>query len=358
MESRRSTAILLTSVVDLAAAELLREAMLRLERRHQPILVNLQDPEILQLAGGAPENPEGAFAKAAALDIVDANRRLGKRLRKAGVRVVESAADRLALETLEAYLALVRQASKLKLRPITAVNTAELNAAAPNTAGCTGSQPCFNEETYDMRPFVALLALAFVSSLPAFGGRNRLVGRPPAVIPFPPSKFAMPCRLVWSWWSRIPTTRAAHEQRWTVQQADAESVTIEYANLNGEGAAVGEPMAQSATWIALRNHASFPSAHARREEASRETALGKLDGWLYTVQDPKAGTVSELFFATDHPGAPVHMTVSQRRHPADVDAAGGAPSFPEPGWIVPIHGSSLEVSRRIDILHPQQYHHG
>lgn len=106
LESRRSTAILLTSVVDLAAAELLREAMLRLERRHQPILVNLQDPEILQLAKGSPETPEDAFAKAAALDIVNANRGLGKRLRKAGVRVVESAADRLALETLEAYLAL------------------------------------------------------------------------------------------------------------------------------------------------------------------------------------------------------------------------------------------------------------
>lgn len=106
LESRRSTAILLTSVVDLAAAELLRQAILRLERRHRPILVNLQDPEIRDLALGAPETAEDAFAKVTALDIVDANRRLGRRLRRAGVRVVETAADRLALETLEAYLSL------------------------------------------------------------------------------------------------------------------------------------------------------------------------------------------------------------------------------------------------------------
>ncbi|MEM7356242.1 MAG: DUF58 domain-containing protein, partial [Acidobacteriota bacterium] len=39
-ESRRSTVVLFTSVVDLAAAELLRGAVLHLERRHRPILIN------------------------------------------------------------------------------------------------------------------------------------------------------------------------------------------------------------------------------------------------------------------------------------------------------------------------------
>ena len=49
--TRRSTVVLFTSVVDLAAAELLKEAVLRLERRHRPILVNLEDPELAALAG-------------------------------------------------------------------------------------------------------------------------------------------------------------------------------------------------------------------------------------------------------------------------------------------------------------------
>lgn len=106
LESRRSTVVLFTSVVDLAAAELLRRSMLRLERRHRPILINLQDPELTRLARERPDEPRDAFARVAAMEILLANRRLGAKLRRAGVRVVSTSADRLALEALEAYLAL------------------------------------------------------------------------------------------------------------------------------------------------------------------------------------------------------------------------------------------------------------
>ena len=106
LEARRSTVVLFTSVVDLAAAELLRRAVLHLERRHRPILINLQDPELVALALDEPEAAEDAFAKVSALEILLANRRLGSRLRHAGIRVVNTSADRLALETLEAYLAM------------------------------------------------------------------------------------------------------------------------------------------------------------------------------------------------------------------------------------------------------------
>lgn len=105
LESRRATVVLMTSVVDLAAAELLRRAVFRLQRRHRPILINLQDPELVALAEESPATPERAFAKTAALEIQQANRELGARLRHAGIRVVSTAADRLALETLEVYLA-------------------------------------------------------------------------------------------------------------------------------------------------------------------------------------------------------------------------------------------------------------
>jgi uncharacterized protein (DUF58 family) len=106
LESRRSTVMLFTSVVDLAAADLLRQAVLRLERRHRPILINLEDPELIGLAHGAPKTVPQAFAKVSALEIQLANRRLATELRHAGVRVVNAPADRLALESLEAYLAL------------------------------------------------------------------------------------------------------------------------------------------------------------------------------------------------------------------------------------------------------------
>jgi len=102
---RRSTVVLFSSAVDLGAAELLREALMWLELRHRPILVNLEDPELQALAFGAPESVPEAFAKAAALGIVAENRKLARRLRRQGVRVVAVPADRLAVEAIDAYLA-------------------------------------------------------------------------------------------------------------------------------------------------------------------------------------------------------------------------------------------------------------
>ncbi|MEA2602683.1 MAG: hypothetical protein QOF89_3675 [Acidobacteriota bacterium] len=110
VESRSATAVLLTSVVDLAAAELLRESLLRLGRRHRALLVNLEDPELRDLAVAEPATPAQAFAQVASLEIQLANRRLARHLRRGGVQVVNSPADRLALETLEAYLAVFRGA--------------------------------------------------------------------------------------------------------------------------------------------------------------------------------------------------------------------------------------------------------
>lgn len=105
VESRSATIVLFTSVVDLAAAELLKESLLRLGRRHRALLVNLEDPELRALASAEPADPAAAFAQVASLEILLANQRLGRHLRRGGVRVVASPADRLALEALDAYLA-------------------------------------------------------------------------------------------------------------------------------------------------------------------------------------------------------------------------------------------------------------
>jgi uncharacterized protein (DUF58 family) len=102
---RRAIVVLLTSVVDLAAAELLRESLVAMARRHRPVLVNLEDPQLVRLALGRPQTPEEAFAKVASLEILLANRRLVRGLRRSGIRVASAPADRLAWETLSAYLA-------------------------------------------------------------------------------------------------------------------------------------------------------------------------------------------------------------------------------------------------------------
>jgi uncharacterized protein (DUF58 family) len=119
-ESRRALVLMLTSVTDLAAAELLREALLTLRRRHRPLLVNLEDPDLAELAFGRPRDVEEAFAKVSALEIVLANRRLGRTLSGHGIPVVTAPADRLAWETLDVYLRAVlggRGSAALSRRP-------------------------------------------------------------------------------------------------------------------------------------------------------------------------------------------------------------------------------------------------
>jgi hypothetical protein len=64
-------------------------------------------------------------------------------------------------------------------------------------------------------------------------------------------------------------------------------------------------------WTELRDHASFPVDRATRHEATRDTALGTFEGWVYEVDDPDAGTHSELFFATALPGAPLEVRMTR-----------------------------------------------
>lgn len=105
------------------------------------------------------------------------------------------------------------------------------------------------------------------------------------------------------------TPKAEIFEVWTVIDADADGVDIESKAMDEAGAPVGEARVQTSTWVQLRDHASFPVDRATRESVSRETPLGELQGWLYTVSDPSTGAVTELFFAETLPGAPVFVHV-------------------------------------------------
>jgi len=109
LESRQATLVLFTSVLDLASAEVLRRSLTQLRRRHRPVLVNLEDAQLARLAWDAPRSALEAFAKVSALEILLANRDLGFRLRRAGIRVASAPADGLALEALETYLEMERE---------------------------------------------------------------------------------------------------------------------------------------------------------------------------------------------------------------------------------------------------------
>lgn len=100
-------------------------------------------------------------------------------------------------------------------------------------------------------------------------------------------------------------------ERWKVIASDAEGAEIEYTPVDAEGAAIGEPRVERSAWTELRDHARYAVDVASREQTSRETALGQLDGWLYTVRDEAAGAETELFFAESLPGAPVVMRMTK-----------------------------------------------
>jgi len=95
-----------------------------------------------------------------------------------------------------------------------------------------------------------------------------------------------------------------------VTESDSERATIEFVTLDGSGDPVGDPALAPSGWDDLRDHARFAAGSATRERVTRESELGTLDGWLYTVEEAD-GIVSEYFFADQFPGVPVDL-VSRR----------------------------------------------
>ena len=96
-------------------------------------------------------------------------------------------------------------------------------------------------------------------------------------------------------------------ERWRVVDADAELVAIEGAVFDAEGTPVQEPQVGRSTWQELRDHALFPADRGMRRRETRDTPLGKLDGWLYVVDNPDGQGATQFFFADALPGPPVQM---------------------------------------------------
>ncbi len=107
------------------------------------------------------------------------------------------------------------------------------------------------------------------------------------------------------------TPEGETRDRWTVVAADTEGVDIRFAPIDAAGNAAGEPRDERSGWVELRDHASYPADTASLEEVTRDTALGRLDCWLYRVRDDATGSETEVLFAKQLPGAPVEMRMSK-----------------------------------------------
>lgn len=101
---RRSLAIVCTSILDLVGAETLGSALGTLARRHRPLLVNLEDPGLIEHAETIPRDVLGAYAKTSALRLAAENLALGARLKARGIDVLNTPASRLAIGVIQRYL--------------------------------------------------------------------------------------------------------------------------------------------------------------------------------------------------------------------------------------------------------------
>jgi uncharacterized protein (DUF58 family) len=101
---KRALVIVLTDILEEAAARPLVEAMPILARHHSVVVASPEDPDVTRAVQSADEGLEGAARAVIALDVLAARRRAGLEIRRLGAHVVECPWDRFSIEVVGAYL--------------------------------------------------------------------------------------------------------------------------------------------------------------------------------------------------------------------------------------------------------------
>lgn len=101
---KRAFVLVLTDLLEEAAAHPLVEAMPVLARRHAVVVASVADPDLDHYVGTPPRAPADVYAAAVALDVLDARARVGAQLRRSGADVLEAPPARLATACVGAYL--------------------------------------------------------------------------------------------------------------------------------------------------------------------------------------------------------------------------------------------------------------
>ncbi len=103
-------------------------------------------------------------------------------------------------------------------------------------------------------------------------------------------------------WTILVTTAGVEgtvRERWVVEASSDQGVRIRFKR--GKASHV-----QSFSWTELRDHARFPEPAASRAMTTQDTALGRVNGWLYTIRE-SGDVVTEMLFGKDLPGPPVRI---------------------------------------------------
>lgn len=106
---RRSLVVVFTDFTDSTAAELMIESLGRLLRRHLVLFVVLRDEELEALAAASPEEPDDVSRAVVAGTLLREREAVVARLRRMGAHIVDTPADRVGPEVVNAYLDLKRR---------------------------------------------------------------------------------------------------------------------------------------------------------------------------------------------------------------------------------------------------------
>ncbi|MFT7461919.1 MAG: hypothetical protein ACI9EF_000253 [Pseudohongiellaceae bacterium] len=101
--------------------------------------------------------------------------------------------------------------------------------------------------------------------------------------------------------------QASFEQLTTVVSHQGAGVTLKAEVFELDGTPRGEPGSQTADWVELRNHATWPGADTVIDHTTLALPSGNHACWRYTVTSVADGVpmVERCDFAKSLPGAPV-----------------------------------------------------
>ncbi len=104
LQRRRSLVVWITEVAESAGRPEIAVAVAELARRHLPLVLLLEHPELTALANAEAKDPEGMFAGAAAREIGERRERLVSDLERGGALVVRTTSAQLAADAITRYL--------------------------------------------------------------------------------------------------------------------------------------------------------------------------------------------------------------------------------------------------------------
>jgi uncharacterized protein (DUF58 family) len=108
--AKRAFVLILTDLVEEAAARPLIAAMPVLARHHAVVVASVTDPSVASALTLPDESEAGVLRQVVAVDVIEARERVAARLSGLGARVVEAAPEKLAAVCVGAYLAAKRRA--------------------------------------------------------------------------------------------------------------------------------------------------------------------------------------------------------------------------------------------------------